>query len=49
MTPTNISYDQYRNKAHQARSDFLAQAFADLCRRVRQTLAGDIGRIKIKA
>ena len=39
-----ISHDFYRRKAHQARSDFLAESFAALRRFLGGALAGQIDR-----
>ena len=43
---TGIDYDFYRQKAHQGRSDFLAESFAALRRILGEVLAGQIARMK---
>ncbi len=47
QTKAGISYDFYRRKAHQARSDFLAESFIALRRFLGESLAGQIDRIRV--
>ena len=46
QTRAGISYDFYRGKAHQARSDFLAESLVALRRFLGEALAGQIDRMR---